>query len=224
MGAARELMGDNAYRMVERVGISHFTAKHVLGHVTNKMSIYHIRLAQALLLAHIGGVKETLTDIERELWVTMQLTHHPLVEFNGSYDKHRHTVKKKMMIRIGDTKAARRAKEFPIQGMKLLPIRATAIIKHPDLTPHAAVIKELQEQVDARKIHKRWSNLTNNGNVPATDPRARERARSEGAKIKLRRALKKAGVTIPKTTENPPKRQRMFTKMVLDRTKTPPEA
>jgi hypothetical protein len=90
-----------------------------------------IRELRLHMLTHIGTLREHLTDLERELWVLLQLTHDPRLMTRGlskSSLKHR---KQKRRKAIADAKRNRLPVPQPNDVPVVLPARILAMLKDP---------------------------------------------------------------------------------------------
>lgn len=148
-----QLYGRHSENFMNSVGITKTTARHIYGSAEDcTTTSLHFRMGHAVLLAHIGSVRQTLTDLERELWVLMQLTHHPLLLRTP-------TANQKMASRklIAQQLAERNPNNLKLTKPVLMPIRAQALINHPELAPHAAVSKELDALIQAGTLTPDWS-------------------------------------------------------------------
>jgi hypothetical protein len=90
-----------------------------------------IRELHLHMLTHIGTLREHLTDLERELWVLLQLTHDPRLMPRGlskSSLKHR---KQKRRKAIADAKRNRLPVPTPNDVPVVLPARILSMLKDP---------------------------------------------------------------------------------------------
>jgi hypothetical protein len=73
-----DLMGQDAGQLGEALKM---TAPHMRRGLAprDKRDVIRTRLMQVGMLAHIGQVREHLNELERELWLTMQLAHDPRI-------------------------------------------------------------------------------------------------------------------------------------------------
>jgi hypothetical protein len=73
-----DLMGQDAGQLGEALQM---TAHHMRRGLAprNRTDVIRTRVMQMGMLAHIGQVREHLNELERELWLTMQLAHDPRV-------------------------------------------------------------------------------------------------------------------------------------------------
>lgn len=214
----KELFGGHGRTFALQVGMHPSTMNHVIGNQTSHNTPMHLRLAQALLLQHIGGMKQTLCDVERELWVAMQLTHHPEIDPKTSLASV-HNTRKRLREMIGNANTTR--KEFQVSWLRFMPLRAVATVRHADQTnTYEAMIKELEQLVAEGNVLPEWQHLKRKGRLPYRDPMDPAVLKDAEAH-RERRRRKKAGLPPrPKQSRN---HKKILQKILEREPETPPE-
>lgn len=70
------LMGENAYQLAGMVGLSKNDFFYGVYPIRFR-DLARMRIIQVGMLAHLNTIREHLSDLERELWVAMQMAHDP---------------------------------------------------------------------------------------------------------------------------------------------------
>ena len=141
-----ELFGPRWNGFVRAAGMSQITLSHLKGHKNNRATPYHLRICQLALLTHMGSIRAHVQDLERKAWVALQLTHHPLVDPSGRTDlpqARKDRARERVKADLGKPQTERRAVELH-NTATLLPVRALASLKHPDVHPLEATRKEIE--------------------------------------------------------------------------------
>ena len=156
----RELFGPSWRVFLGHVGFPEKTAEYICGFDTrpkkNRKSDlafpHHLRLAQMVLLTHISGIRETLNDLEREIWVLMQQSHDPELTGESAYH-HRmaQTAKSRQSIREALGKVL-----IDIPKPYFLPIRSLAMLNYPNLTSREATRLEILDRLERDALGKKW--------------------------------------------------------------------
>jgi hypothetical protein len=188
-----QLFGPFYSNFLSQTGISKQTARQIQGAFPDGAQTHvHFRIAQAMLLTHVNGIRQYLCDIERELWVLMQLTHHPLLNKvtnpTGRIGYRNAEARKAIRNEIGNVRPHQR-----IHKPFLLPIRAQALINHPELPPHAALEKELDRAIAAGELEARWKKGV--ARVPMTEKE--RQAHPATRKRRTKKLLQSHGVLPP---------------------------
>jgi len=169
----QELFGYHGRTFATKIGMSVLTMDHVAGKKTSQMTPYHLRLCQLTLMQHINGIRQTLTDVERELWVTMQLTHHPQLDHHTRHAlSNLSAYRARHRIRDAQGKPNMTRKEFDAGGwVRMMPARACATLKNPTADNlYDATLKEIQAQVESGVVNATWDHLERKGRLPDNDP------------------------------------------------------
>jgi hypothetical protein len=158
---ADSLYGPRWPEYIKLVGIDKQTIQHLTpGKMqrTNAATPKCLRLAQLSMMVHLQNVREQLNDLERELWVAMQLTHSPALSLKVGKVGRKQDALKKMKARIGENPNKSRTIELAesARAFSLMPLRAVGMVRDPSLHPMEAYRAEVEREMNQGHISEMW--------------------------------------------------------------------
>lgn len=163
----KEIYGNRWRVLIRSVGFGHevldyieYPDCYVSGHKrywrTPEQKITALRQMIMLPLIHLASIKETIGDLERELWVQLQRTHDlRLIPANSTMVKNYKVRMDDMAKSIGKIRTCLSPKYD--SELLLMPLRVRALYNYPDLPWTEAIRKE-----KAKLIPDYWTNKTRN--------------------------------------------------------------
>ena len=150
--AFRELAGPHWDRATNLFALT-TTSKNVLFGRTKMTpgNAHHIRIVQLALLTHIGGIREHLSDIERNLWVAMQHSHDPRISTHPSMAQSaaRSKMRHKIMRQLGTYRKI-------IAKPYYMPLRVIASAMWPEFSPQDALEYEKARRIATGELTEAW--------------------------------------------------------------------
>ena len=149
----RDLFGPSWRVYIAHVGLPTSSIPYITGRQRlSPASVHHLRMAQMILLVHLGEIRERVHEVEREIWVEMQMTHDPNITGESAYTSElAHVTRGRQHIREALGNAIKH-----IPRPYFMPVRALSLLEYPNLTSAEARALRLKEMIDEGEIKETW--------------------------------------------------------------------